>query len=85
MSEAAAAWYVYGVVSASTQPEGTGIGSRPVEAVSEGGVAALVSAVDPDAKDNPLFLCPARVPFQHPALDRDRARDRLDDTWKLDQ
>jgi Gas vesicle synthesis protein GvpL/GvpF len=45
VSEAAAAWYVYGVVSASTQPEGTGIGSRPVEVVSQGDVAALVSAV----------------------------------------
>ena len=49
MSEAApppsAAWYVYGVVSARTHPEGTGIGSRPVELVPEGNVAALVSAV----------------------------------------
>jgi Gas vesicle synthesis protein GvpL/GvpF len=45
VSEAAAAWYVYGVVSASTQPVGTGIGSRPVEVVSEGDVAALASAV----------------------------------------
>jgi hypothetical protein len=42
---AAAAWYVYGVVSASTQPEGTGIGSRPVEVVPEGDVAVLASAV----------------------------------------
>ena len=48
MSEAAAAWYAYGVVPASTQPEGTGIGSRPVEVVSEGDVAALVSAVPAD-------------------------------------
>ena len=48
MSEAAAALYVYGVVSASTQPEGTGIGSRPVELVSEGDVAALVSTVPAD-------------------------------------
>lgn len=48
MSEAAAAWYVYGVVSASTQPEGAGIGSRPVEVVAEGDVAALVSAVPAD-------------------------------------
>jgi hypothetical protein len=45
VSEAATAWYVYGVVSSTTQPEGTGIGSRPVEVVSEGEVAALVSAV----------------------------------------
>jgi gas vesicle protein GvpL/GvpF len=45
VSDAAAAWYVYGVVSATTQPEGTGIGSRPVEAVPEGEVAALVSVV----------------------------------------
>jgi hypothetical protein len=45
VSEAAAALYVYGVVSATTQPEGTGIDSRPVELVPEGGVAALVSAV----------------------------------------
>jgi hypothetical protein len=48
VSEAAAAWYVYGVVSASTQPEGTGIRSRPVELVPEGEVAALVSAVPAD-------------------------------------
>jgi Gas vesicle synthesis protein GvpL/GvpF len=48
VSEAAAAWYVYGVVSATTQPEGTGIGSRPVELVPEGGVAALVSVVPAD-------------------------------------
>ena len=49
MSEAApppaAAWYVYGVVSATTQPEGTGVGSRPVELVPGGRVAALASAV----------------------------------------
>ena len=45
MSEAAAAWYVYGVVSSTTQAEGTGIGSRPVELVPEGDVAALASAV----------------------------------------
>jgi Gas vesicle synthesis protein GvpL/GvpF len=45
VSEAATAWYVYGVVSSTTQPEGTGIGSRPVEVVREGDVAALVSAV----------------------------------------
>jgi hypothetical protein len=41
----AAAWYVYGVVSATTQPEGTGVGSRPVELVPEDDVAALVSLV----------------------------------------
>jgi hypothetical protein len=45
VSEAAAAWYVYGVVSATKQPEGTGIGSRPVELVPVGDVAALVSVV----------------------------------------
>jgi Gas vesicle synthesis protein GvpL/GvpF len=45
VSEAAAALYVYGVVSATTQPEGSGIGSRPVELVGAGDVAALVSAV----------------------------------------
>ena len=45
MSEAATAWYVYGVVSSTTQPEGTGIGSRPVELVRDGDVAALASAV----------------------------------------
>jgi Gas vesicle synthesis protein GvpL/GvpF len=45
VSEAATAWYVYGVVSSTTQPEGKGIGSRPVEVVSEGDVAALASAV----------------------------------------
>jgi hypothetical protein len=43
-----AAWYVYGVVSATTQPEGTGIGSRPVELAPEGDVAALVSVVPAD-------------------------------------
>jgi Gas vesicle synthesis protein GvpL/GvpF len=43
-----AAWYVYGVVPATAQPEGTGIGSRPVELVPEGGVATLVSAVPAD-------------------------------------
>ena len=43
-----AAWYVYGVVSATTQPEGTGIGARPVELVPEGDVAALVSVVPAD-------------------------------------
>jgi Gas vesicle synthesis protein GvpL/GvpF len=48
VSEAAAAWYVYGVVSATTQPEGTGIASRPVELVPEGDVAALVSVVPAD-------------------------------------
>jgi Gas vesicle synthesis protein GvpL/GvpF len=48
VSEAAAAWYVYGVVSSTTQPEGTGVGSRPVELVPEGDVAALVSGVPPD-------------------------------------
>jgi Gas vesicle synthesis protein GvpL/GvpF len=45
VSEAAAALYVYGVVSGGAQPEGTGVGSRPVEIVAEGDVAALVSAV----------------------------------------
>jgi hypothetical protein len=45
---AATALYVYGVVSAKAQPEGTGIGSRPVEVVPEGDVAALVSAVPAD-------------------------------------
>ena len=45
MSEAAAALYVYGVVSASTQPDGTGIGARPVELVAEGDVGALASSV----------------------------------------
>ena len=48
MSEAATAWYVYGVVSSTTQAEGTGIDSRPVELVSEGDVAALSSAVPAD-------------------------------------
>jgi hypothetical protein len=51
VSEAAAALYVYGVVSATTQAEGTGIGSRPVEVVPEGDVAALVSAVPADEFD----------------------------------
>jgi Gas vesicle synthesis protein GvpL/GvpF len=45
VSEAATAWYVYGVVSSTTQPEGTGVAARPVEVVSRGDVAALVSAV----------------------------------------
>jgi hypothetical protein len=45
VSEAAAALYVYGVVSASTQPDGTGIGARPVELVAEGDVGALASSV----------------------------------------
>jgi len=45
VSEAAAALYVYGVVSASTQPYGTGIGARPVELVAEGDVGALASSV----------------------------------------
>jgi hypothetical protein len=40
-----AAWYVYGVVPPTTQPAGTGIGSREVELVSQGDVAALISAV----------------------------------------
>ena len=48
MSEAAAALYVYGVVWATAQPGGTGIGSRPVALLSEGDVAALVSAVPAD-------------------------------------
>jgi hypothetical protein len=48
VSEAAAALYVYGVVSATTQPEGTGVASRPVELVPEGDVAALASAVPPE-------------------------------------
>ena len=48
MSEAATALYAYGVVSATTQPEGTGIGSRPVDLVAEGDVAALVSSVPAD-------------------------------------
>jgi hypothetical protein len=48
VSEAAAAWYVYGVVSASTQPEGIGIGARSLELVPEGDVAALVSIVPAD-------------------------------------
>jgi len=45
VSEAAAALYVYGVVSASTQPDGTGIGARPVELVAERDVGALASFV----------------------------------------
>jgi hypothetical protein len=48
VSEAAAAWYVYGVVSSTTQPGGTGVGSRPVELVPGGDVAALASAVPAD-------------------------------------
>jgi Gas vesicle synthesis protein GvpL/GvpF len=51
VSQAAAALYVYGVVSPTTRPEGTGIGSRPVEVVPEGDVAALVSAVPADEFD----------------------------------
>jgi hypothetical protein len=51
VSEAAAAWYVYGVVSSTTQPGGTGVASRPVELVLEGDVAALASAVPPDEFD----------------------------------
>jgi Gas vesicle synthesis protein GvpL/GvpF len=48
VSEAATALYVYGVVSAKAQAEGTGIGSRPVELVAAGDVAALASAVSAD-------------------------------------
>lgn len=48
MSEAAAAWYVYGVVSSTTQAEGTGVAARPVELVAEGNVAALASTVPAD-------------------------------------
>jgi hypothetical protein len=48
VSEAAAAWYVYGVVSSTTQPEGAGVASRPVELVPEGDLAALVSHVPGD-------------------------------------
>jgi Gas vesicle synthesis protein GvpL/GvpF len=51
VSEAAAAWYVYGVVSSTTQPEGTGVAARPVELVPEGNVAALASAVPADEFD----------------------------------
>jgi Gas vesicle synthesis protein GvpL/GvpF len=51
VSEAAAAWYVYGVVSSTTQPEGTGVAARTVELVPEGGVAALASAVPADEFD----------------------------------
>ena len=51
MSEAAAAWYVYGVVSSTTQPEGTGVGARPIALVPEGDVAALASTVPADEFD----------------------------------
>jgi hypothetical protein len=51
VSQAPAAWYVYGVVSSTTQPEGTGVASRPVELVPAGDVAALASAVPADEFD----------------------------------